>query len=76
MKPDGLPPEILAAQPNRFSVKRIAHGTDQFYWVAANPATMQGQVFARDKKNGPDTSYADQWAIEQNRKIQEREQKR
>lgn len=62
---------IEESLPNRFSVKKIASAKegDDHYWIAANPKTRTGRVFAYTER-----SEAMDWAADQNRTIMSLEQ--
>ena len=52
--------ERLKASPryNRWKIKRVENGSEEAYWIAANPAAMRGQVFPRTMPDGQDGRLA------------------
>lgn len=43
---------LQAMMPDKWMVRKIdPGGTKQNYWIAANPRTMEGRIFAKDEHN-------------------------
>ena len=39
---------LQAMMPDKWMIKKIASGDPKAYWIAANPRTLEGRVFAKE----------------------------